>query len=131
MKGVSALMLSGGGISHSDFSSSEEDELNGHGSARTVQGTPGILHIKDLMGRGAFGSVYRATWKGLPAAVKVSTKQHIPVSLSYSPLHTMQRMPSCSDVCPTPRGKKFMHLAAPDEMKSKEGSEPLGICAGH
>ena len=68
-KGASALMLSGDSVGQSDFSSSEEDELNG--TDLTIQGTPGVLQIKDLIGRGAFGSVYRATWKGLPAAVKV------------------------------------------------------------
>ena len=57
--------------SQSDFSSSEEDELNGTDLNRTIQGTSGALQIKDLIGRGAFGSVYKASWKGLPAAVKV------------------------------------------------------------
>lgn len=71
-KGASALMLSGEIGSHSDFSSSEEDEFNGTDLTRTIQATSGVLHIKDLIGRGAFGSVYRATWKGLPAAVKVN-----------------------------------------------------------
>ncbi len=70
-KGASALMQSGDSVGHSDFSSSEEDELNGTDLTRTIQGTPSVLQIKDLIGRGAFGSVYRATWKGLPAAVKV------------------------------------------------------------
>ena len=74
-KGASALMLSGGTGDQSDFSSSEEDELNGNDLNRTLQGAQGVLHIKDLIGRGAFGSVYRATWKGLPAAVKVRTMQ--------------------------------------------------------
>ena len=64
-------MLSGESVSHSDFSSSEEDEMNGTDLNRTLQGAASILQIKELIGRGAFGSVYKATWKGLPAAVKV------------------------------------------------------------
>ena len=64
-------MLSGESVSHSDFSSSEEDEMNGTDLNRTLQGAASILLIKELIGRGAFGSVYKATWKGLPAAVKV------------------------------------------------------------
>lgn len=64
-------MLSGETASQSDFSSSEEDELNRNDLNRTIQGTSGALQIKDLIGRGAFGSVYKASWKGLPAAVKV------------------------------------------------------------
>ena len=64
-------MRSGETASQSDFSSSEEDELNGTNLNRTIQGTSGGLQIKELIGRGAFGSVYKASWKGLPAAVKV------------------------------------------------------------
>ena len=64
-------MLSGESVSHSDFSSSEEDEMNGTDLNRTLQGAASILQIRELIGRGAFGSVYKATWKGLPAAVKV------------------------------------------------------------
>ena len=75
-KGASALMLSGEIGSHSEFSSSEEDEFNGTDLTRTIQATPGVLHIKDLIGRGAFGSVYTANWKGLPAAVKVSPNMY-------------------------------------------------------
>ena len=64
-------MLSGESVSHSDFSSSEEDEMNGTDLNRALQGAASILQIKELIGRGAFGSVYKATWKGLLAAVKV------------------------------------------------------------
>ena len=64
-------MLSSESVSHSDFSSSEEDEMNGTDLNRTLQGVALILQIKELIGRGAFGSVYKATWKGLPAAIKV------------------------------------------------------------
>ena len=88
-------MLSGETGDQSDFSSSEEDELNGTDLTRTLQGSQGVLHIKDLIGRGAFGSVYRATWKGLPAAVKVITEQQY----LLRNVSCVQRLHACAQCC--------------------------------
>ncbi len=66
----SELMVSAtSSLLHSDFFSSDEDEDNGteRGHAEYTSN----LQLDELIGRGAFGSVYKATWRGQPAAVKV------------------------------------------------------------
>lgn len=70
-EGPSELMLSASSsFQLSEFSSSDEDEGNCAGSLPAVQGASN-LQLKDLLGRGSCGSVYKAVWKGLPVAVKV------------------------------------------------------------
>jgi hypothetical protein len=53
----------------SDIFSSDEDEED-HVRNTGNRLTHG-LQLEELIGRGAFGSVHKAVWKGLPAAVKV------------------------------------------------------------
>lgn len=65
----SELMLSAtSSLLQSDFFSSDEE--GGEPDRRELDPS-NALQLKELIGRGAFGNVYKATWKGLPAAVKV------------------------------------------------------------
>ena len=55
------------GTDKSEFSSSEDEQLPQAEHAGAVHG----LQLQELIGRGAFGSVYRAVWRGMQVAVKV------------------------------------------------------------
>lgn len=56
----------------SDFSRSSSSNWSNDEAQPTA--TPGSsrFHLSKLIGRGAFGSVYRGSWKGRPAAIKAS-----------------------------------------------------------
>lgn len=57
-------------MAKSDFSASEDD-FNQDGLAQTGHASMSGLQLEELIGRGAFGSVYRAVWRGMQVAVKV------------------------------------------------------------
>lgn len=79
-EGPSDIMLSAcSSFQLSEFSSSDEDDSE-RGQIQASLGVSG-LQLKELLGRGSCGSVYKAVWKGLPVAVKVGT------SLSWRAQH--------------------------------------------
>ncbi len=71
----SELMLSASSsLQLSEFSSSDEDESE-HCHMRALSGAS-ALQLKELLGRGSCGSVYKTVWKGVPVAVKVSVTSY-------------------------------------------------------
>jgi hypothetical protein len=96
---ASQLMGSPPGSSNtSDFSSSEDEQMPQAEHAAAVHG----LQLQELIGRGAFGSVYRAVWRGMQVAVKVGNNALRKV-LCYYPMYAhirrwrFQKRRSCDD----------------------------------
>lgn len=55
----------------SDFSRSTSSNWSHDEVCKSANG-PSKMHLAELIGRGAFGSVYKGSWKGKPAAIKAS-----------------------------------------------------------
>ena len=56
----------------SDFSRSGSSNLSDDEAHPAATPRASRFHLSDLIGRGAFGSVYKGSWKGRPAAIKAS-----------------------------------------------------------
>lgn len=56
----------------SDFSRSSSSNWSHNDESQPPAKGSNRLHLSELIGRGAFGSVYRGSWKGKQAAIKVS-----------------------------------------------------------
>ncbi|KAL3154258.1 hypothetical protein ABBQ32_013755 [Trebouxia sp. C0010 RCD-2024] len=54
----------------SDFSRSGSSNLSNDEAHPAASARAGRFHLSELIGRGAFGSVYKGSWKGTPAAIK-------------------------------------------------------------
>ena len=56
----------------SDFSRSGSSNWSNDEAQPAAAAGPTRFHLAQLIGRGAFGSVYKGSWKGRPAAIKAS-----------------------------------------------------------
>lgn len=54
----------------SDFSRSSSSNWSNDEAQSAAATRSGRFHLSQLIGRGAFGSVYKGSWKGRPAAIK-------------------------------------------------------------
>ncbi|KAK9805926.1 hypothetical protein WJX73_005723 [Symbiochloris irregularis] len=61
----------------SSFNSDESDDFSVDDALEQLGNGVGGVELSELVGRGAFGCVYRVLWKGRPAALKVIEYEHL------------------------------------------------------
>ena len=75
----------------SDFSRSSSSNWSNDAAQPAAPTGSSRFHLSQLIGRGAFGSVYKGSWKGRPAAIKASF-----TACHRSPLHLCNVNSSCT-----------------------------------